>query len=93
MPRRITNVTARFNIEARPFQHVRVEVAAVICKDDDADEVRKELVTYAKGVCDDILAQVYQTPSNRWINPPPLTSESDELPYPENPPPEPTSDY
>lgn len=89
MPRRITNVTARFNIEARPFQHVRVEVAAIISKDDDANEVREELVTYAKDICHDIMSQIYHTPNNRLSKTSPHPYPDDELPMssePQGPP-------
>ena len=75
MPRRITNVSARFNVEARPFQHIRVEVAAVITKDDDADEVRNELTSYAKTVCDGLLKRIYNIPHDEPAQPP------DNVPY------------
>ena len=59
---RIKSITIRFNMEARPFQHIRVEATATITKDDDQDEVREELVAYTKSTSDRILHRIFGFP-------------------------------
>lgn len=58
----ITSLTIRFNVEARPFQHIRVEVTANLKKDDDREDCRKDLTEYARSVYQDIYDRVYQPP-------------------------------
>ena len=41
--KRIKDICIRCNREILPFQHIRVEVHATISKEDDADEVAKEV--------------------------------------------------
>lgn len=58
--KRIKSLTVRFNKEVLPFQHIRVEVEATITKEDDADEVAKELKDFAAETFRDVENEIYR---------------------------------
>ena len=86
MARRIKSVSIRFNLEVRPFQHIRIECDATITKEDDPDEVRDELVSYAKECVESVRNQIYGPSASvptRQIQP--TTYDSEPFPPPANP--------
>lgn len=74
---RIKRVTVRFNVEARPFQHIRVEGESTITGEDDPDQVKEELLSYVKRVADDVLLRIYGYQNTKTTEEPP----TDDTPY------------
>jgi hypothetical protein len=66
--KRIKEITIRFNKEAAPFQHVRIEATATITKEDNADVVRQALRDFCEETFWDIKERMFSDRTQQQIN-------------------------